>query len=316
MAKEIKKEKKDYQTLFLHTQELRLNEDKRIMDEKLKATQKVESHGSFLDKAKTTFKNTYNKVISSAGNYDKKNKTIVEEVERFNKDNKTPINQDEANEQLKELIASDKTGVTQLMFDINVILDNKYKYTYYNDGLKSVSKYLHNQEDYLLGLKNDLEKTYKMVADKSLSLAQMGALAGVSLAAVLTCIIVPFTTPSVVAGGAAVSTLFIGAALVGGTYLGMKQYNKEEVKKQFKNFTPDELAMHLSIQMLCIKHLKKKLKDEEFKDRLNLILEELNTLKSDLDYYLFVEKQDVDKNKSKLHIFHGFDNCLEEALGL
>ena len=76
----------------------------------------------------------------------------------------------------------------------------------------------------------DLEKTYKMVADKSLSLAQVSALAGVSLAAVLACIIVPFTPPSVVAGGAAVSTLFIGAALVGGTYLGMKQYNKEEVR--------------------------------------------------------------------------------------
>ncbi|MCQ2795252.1 MAG: hypothetical protein MJ214_03505 [Bacilli bacterium] len=315
MAKEIKKEKKDYQTLFLHVQELRLNEDKRIMDEKLKATQRVESHGSFFDKAKTTFKNTYNKVVSSAGNYDKKNKTIVEEVEKFNKDN-TSIKESEANEQLKALIASDKTGIAQLMFDINVILDNKYKYTYFNDGLKLVSKYLHDKEDYLLDLKEDLEKTYKAVADKSLSLAQMGALAGVSLAAVLACIIVPFTTPAVAAGGAAVSTLFVGAALIGGTYIGMKEYNQEEVKKQFQKFTPDELAMHLSIQILCIKHLKKQLKEEEFKDRLNLILEELNTLKSDLDYYLFVEKQDIAKNKNKLHVFHGFDNCLEEALGL
>lgn len=316
MAKEIKKEKKDYQTLFLHTQELRLNEDKRIMDEKMTATKRVESHGSFLDKAKTTFKNTYNKVVSSAGNYEKKNNTIIEEVSRFNKENKTPINQSEANNQLKELIASDKTGLAQLMFDINVILDNKYKYTYFNDGLEIVSKYLHDQEDYLLDLKEDLEKTYKVIADKSLSLTQMGALAGVSLAAVLACIIVPLSTPAVAAGGAAISTLFVGAALVGGTYFGMKQYNKEEAKKQFRKFTPDELAMHLSIQILCIKHLKKQLKEEEFKDRLNLILEELNTLKSDLDYYLFVEKQDIDKNKSKLHIFHGFDNCLEEALGL
>lgn len=316
MAKEIKKEKKDYQTLFLHTQELRLNEDKRIMDEKMTATKRVESHGSFLDKAKTTFKNTYNKVVSSAGNYEKKNNTIIEEVSRFNKENKTPINQSEANNQLKDLIASDKTGLAQLMFDINVILDNKYKYTYFNDGLEIVSKYLHNQEDYLLDLKEDLEKTYKVIADKSLSLTQMGALAGVSLAAVLACIIVPLSTPAVAAGGAAISTLFVGAALVGGTYFGMKQYNKEEAKKQFRKFTPDELAMHLSIQILCIKHLKKQLKEEEFKDRLNLILEELNTLKSDLDYYLFVEKQDIDKNKSKLHIFHGFDNCLEEALGL
>ncbi|MCQ2753059.1 MAG: hypothetical protein MJ206_02250 [Bacilli bacterium] len=315
MAKEVKRQ--DTTTLFLYTEKLRLDRDKYVMEEKLQATQRIEANGSIFDKAKAAVKNKYNKFISSAGSYEQKNKAIIDEINRFNANNPKAIDEAKASEELKQLVGQDKTGTNQLMFDLSVILDNKYKYTYLDDGLMAVSSYLHSQDDYLLNLKDDLESIYKVIADdKSLSLKQMGILAGVSLATILACIIVPLSAPTVTAGSAAATTFLIGTALVGGTYIGMKEYNKEEIRKQFRKLTPDELAMELSIQILCIKHLRMKLNSDEFKDRLNLILEELNTLKADLDYYLFVERQDIDSNKRKLHIFHGFDKCLEEALGI
>ena len=56
--------------------------------------------------------------------------------------------------------------------------------------------------------------------------------------------------------------------------------------------------------------------EEEFKEQLDSILRELNTLKSDLDYYLFVEKESTKENKSKIKSFHEFDNRLAKVLGV
>ena len=56
--------------------------------------------------------------------------------------------------------------------------------------------------------------------------------------------------------------------------------------------------------------------EEEFKEQLDSILRDLNTLKSDLDYYLFVEKESTKENKAKVKSFHEFDNRLLKVLGV
>ena len=55
---------------------------------------------------------------------------------------------------------------------------------------------------------------------------------------------------------------------------------------------------------------------DEFKEQLDKILKDLNILKSDLDYFLYVEKESTKDNKAKEKSFHEFDNRLAKVLGI
>ena len=56
------------------------------------------------------------------------------------------------------------------------------------------------------------------------------------------------------------------------------------------------------------------LTDDEFKEQLDNILKSMNTLKADLDYYYFVEREDIKNNKEKMTAFHKFDTHLSKIL--
>ena len=80
--------------------------------------------------------------------------------------------------------------------------------------------------------------------------------------------------------------------------------------------SPEKNAFYLAMQCTYIQRIKDQVSEEEFKEQLDSILRELNTLKSDLDYYLFVEKESTKENKSKIKSFHEFDNRLAKVLGV
>ena len=96
----------------------------------------------------------------------------------------------------------------------------------------------------------------------------------------------------------------------------MKIYNNEKVKTEFKNLSPEKNALYLALQCTYIERIKSQLDEDEFTEQLDSILKNLATLKSDLDYYLFVEKESTKENKAKVKSFHEFDNRLSKVLGI
>ena len=108
----------------------------------------------------------------------------------------------------------------------------------------------------------------------------------------------------------------MSAAITGFTYGGMKLYNDAKIKKEFLELSPEKNAFYLAIQCTYIQRMKDQVGEEEFKEQLDAILRDLGTLKSDLDYYLFVERESTKENKAKVKSFHEFDNRLLKVLGV
>lgn len=59
-------------------------------------------------------------------------------------------------------------------------------------------------------------------------------------------------------GVIAVESLLLGTAFTGAAYGGMKLYNSQKVKAEFKKMSPEKNALYLAIQVTHIQRLSKK----------------------------------------------------------
>ncbi len=317
--------------LFLYCQSLRLHKDEETLLAKMEKEKKEEGEKlTFKQKASNALKEARTKIKG----YPQKSEAIEGNLASFASKNEKCPSEEEAKELLVKLFAEDPYGASKLTFAITVLLDEEYPYEYGDEGMEAVSSFLYGNPKEMKGIYLALKDAYRDVSPKSLSSVQKAAFFGVALAAASGALLVP----TIFAAGGAISasslaamgfadiklgasvltaeSLLFASALVGATYAGMKLYNEEKVKKQFRKLSPEKGAMYLAIQIVYIERLKKTLKESDFKERLDEILKGINTLKADLDYYYFVEKDDPSNNKAKLKSFHNFDAKLTKLLGL
>lgn len=312
--------------LFAYFQKNRLLTAKRLNDSNIADTAQVEEE-------KTTFKGTINNIGKffkrSANSYDQKGEAINKALQDFENKHPEIIDLTTAEGLVDSLFKEDKYGLTKLVFASSIILDDEYEYKYVDEGLKDVSVILYGDEQTLLIIKKQLSDNFNAISPKSLSNVQKGILIGVAASAAIGVISMPLIlapttaaaagllTHSFVVGGAlTLESLFVGAAITGIVYGGMKLYNNEKVKAEFKKLTPEKNALYLAIQCTYIQRIKEQLSEDEFKEQLDCILKNLSVLKGDLDYYYYVEKESVDENKAKIDSFHSFDNRLAKVLDI
>lgn len=315
--------------LFSYLQWIRLSTAKKLNDQK-KADNKIIEGQSL--------KNFGKKIRSAIGRYDAKDSTIDTNINAYIGSGRAFQDLDGAKQALVRLFASDLNGVSKLLFGVKVAVDNEYNYQYEKDGLKEASVFLFNDENQLQRIKDELEANYKAIAKKPLSTLQKAVLGTVIATSIVTAIVVPALGANAIASNMAgvsltlrsagfvaasstitsirVASILCASALIAGTYIGMEVHNRSIVKEQFKKISPDENNMYLAIQCLIIKHLRNKLSEHAFKNELDSMLQSLNSLKGDLDYYLFVEKEDIKDNTAKLNSFHGFDQRLIKILDI
>lgn len=321
--------------LFLHCQKLRLDKDEEVLNSK-QARDKKEEGDKLTLKQKTN--NLFKGAKTFVKGYEKKETKIKDNLRSFSRKNLTCPSSSEARELIVSLFGNDPYGASKLTFAITVLLDSEYEYVYEDEGIEAVSELLYGNKKEMKEIYSSLKDSYRDVSPKALTNVQKTALFGVALAASAGAALLPVIAIGGIGASASVTTaslaawgfsdmqigvgvltaesLLFGAALVGATYSGMKLYNVEKVKRQFRKLSPEKGAMYLAIQVVYIERLKKNLKKEEFKERLDEILKGVGTLKSDLDYYYFVEQDDLNDNKAKLKSFHNFDVKLAKILGL
>ena len=318
------------QELFSYLQWLRLSTAKRLNDEMMESNKKVEGE---------TLKNLFKSFKSSVNKLDNKNTVTDADLKRYNNNSSRFTDEKGAKEALDTIFKNDENGLTKLLFVVKVILDRDYDYQYYQDeGLAEASKFLYGNQYKLISIKSELEANFKEIAKKPLSKVQKGVIAGVVVASIAASIIIPMLGAKALGASAAgisaslkvagfgamgagavgltMASLLTAGAMIGGTYAAMTIANKEAIKKEFKKSNPEETNLYLAIQCLVIRHLKATLKADEFKEHLDQILQSLNSLKGDLDYYLFVEREDTNANSQKLSGFHGFDRRLITVLNI
>ena len=75
-------------------------------------------------------------------------------------------------------------------------------------------------------------------------------------------------------------------------------------------------AFYLAMQLTYIQRIRKSIPTDDFKEELDSILKHVGELKSDLDYYLFVERENTKDNRERVLAFNGFNKRLLKILEL
>ena len=311
--------------LFVYLQKDRLLIAKKLNDENIDKTAKVKEEKKTF---KGVVKNIGNFFKRSANSYDQKDETIDKALKDFETKNPEIIDLATAEGLIESLFKDDQYGLSKLVFASSIILDDEYDYKYVDEGLKDVSVLLYGDEQTLLLIKKQLYDNFNAISPKSLSNVQKGILIGVAAASAVGVISMPLilapTTAAAaglaahgfVIGALSLESILVSAAITGIVYGGMKLYNNEKVKTEFKKLSPEKNALYLALQCTYIERIKSQIDEDEFKEQLDSILKNLATLKSDLDYYYFVEKESTKENKEKIRSFHEFDNRLSKVLGI
>lgn len=216
-------------------------------------------------------------------------------------------------------------------------MDGEYSYHYDNESLKYVSNILWNQTDVLHNIKNNLENIYKDLAKQPLNNGQKLILGGTA-ALVLLYSFVPELAlagpaPAITSGlkgfGAAVglggtmikgvgliamAELLLDGAIIGFTYAMLDMHNKKMVQKSFREMNYNHAAKMLAIRCYIMSVAKQNMPINVFKEKTSELLQMLQDLKSDTDYVLLVEKQNIEENKKKIQVFHNLDIKLAKIL--
>ena len=306
--------------LFVYLQKNRLLIAKKLNDENIERTKNVKEEKATF---KGVMKNVGNFFKRGANNYEKKDETIDNALKVFEEKNPNVIELETAEALIESLFKEDKYGLSKLIFASSVILDDEYEYKYVDEGLQDVSVLLYGNEETVPEIKKQLFDNYDAISPKSLSNVQKGILLGVAVTSAIGVLGMPLllvpgavTLSALSIQGITLESVLMSAAITGIVYGGMKLYNDETVKAEFKKLAPEKNALYLALQCTYIERIKSQLDEDEFKEQLDSILKNLSTLKGDLDYYLFVEKESTKENKEKIKSFHKFDDRLSKVLGI
>ena len=270
-------------------------------------------------------------------------KTVIQnEYNRFTRHlNATTVTIFEENN-IKQIIADifseDKYSLEKTMFSISVIFDSEFRYEYEAEGLAYISGLLWGKEDRLANMKSSIESIYKDLAKQPLSTEQKFILGGTAALMLFTA-----TVPALAIGGLsasgitgglagfgtaiglggtmiegigliALAELLLDGAIIGFTYALLDNHNKNVVKKSFREMNYNNAAQMLAIKCYIMHVAKQTMPATLFKEKTSELLQMISDLKSDTDYVLLVEGQNVVENKKKINVFHNLDNKLGKML--
>lgn len=265
-----------------------------------------------------------------------KKATIQNEYNRFvrnlNSTTETIYSENIVGQVITDVFVEDKYSLEKTMFSISVIFDSEFRYEYESEGLAYLSRLLWGKEDRLANMKNSIESIYKDLAKQPLSTEQKFVLGGVAALTLFT-----VTVPALAIGGLsaagitstlaglggtmvegvgfiALAELLLDGAIIGFTYALMDKHNKNKVKEAFRETSYNDAAQMLAIKCYIMHVAKQTMPKSVFKEKTSELLEMISDLKSDTDYVLLVEGENVAENKKKINVFHNLDNKLGKML--
>ena len=322
--------------LFKSMQLLRLHNDMKLVNEKLEKNRSapIRSDDNFVKRFFDSRKNDIKDY--KFFNLSKTKDAIQSEIDKFmNNGNGTSITlykETEISRIAADIFSDDKYSLEKTMFSISLIFDGEYNYEYESEGLAYLSRLLWSDSEKLGSIKKNVEGYYKDLAKQPLSTEQKFVLGGVAALTLFT-----VTVPALAIGGLsaagitstlaglggtmvegvgfiALAELLLDGAIIGFTYALMDKHNKNKVKEAFREMSYNDAAQMLAIKCYIMHVAKQTMPKSVFKEKTSELLEMISDLKSDTDYVLLVEGENVAENKKKINVFHNLDNKLGKML--
>lgn len=330
----MEKNEKIYCDIFKSFQYFRLKKSVELTNQII-AANTITGEGSFFGFINKMKNNKREKAEAEKNNYE----SLIQDFEKENENyNFKLYYEHDLEKNIKELFEEDIYNLSKLLFAINIIFDRKYNYKGDEETFKVMSSILYYNSTKFDEIEKQFKRLFMSINKKELSKLQKGILIGLAFASVSSV----FCLPVLVAGGAAATAstttaalaaigigdmqLGVGfasmcgavasLALVGSGYAGMKLINREKLKKEYKNLSLEETAMLLTLKAMIISEAKTTMPKEKFKEEISEILGIVDDYKSDTEYLLFAENNDVNVNIEKMNQFHRWDNELIKLLGL
>ena len=322
--------------LFKSMQLLRLHNDMKLVNEKLEKNRStpVRSDDNFVKRFFDSRKNDIKDY--KFFNLSKTKDAIQSEIDKFmNNVNGTSITlykETEISRIAADIFSDDEYFLEKTMFSISLIFDGEYNYEYESEGLAYLSRLLWSDSEKLGSIKKNVEGYYKDLAKQPLSTEQKFVLGGVAALTLFT-----VTVPALAIGGLsaagitstlaglggtmvegvgfiALAELLLDGAIIGFTYALLDKHNKNKVKEAFREMSYNDAAQMLAIKCYIMHVAKQTMPKSVFKEKTSELLEMISDLKSDTDYVLLVEGENVAENKKKINVFHNLDNKLGKML--
>ena len=322
--------------LFKSMQLLRLQNDMKLVNEKLEKNRStpVRSDDNFVKRFFDSRKNDIKDYKSF--NLSKTKDPNQSEIDKFmNNVNGTSVTlykEMEISRIAADIFSDDEYFLEKTMFSITLIFDGEYNYEYESEGLAYLSRLLWSDSEKLGSIKKNVEGYYKDLAKQPLSTEQKFVLGGVAALTLFT-----VTVPALAIGGLsaagitstlaglggtmvegvgfiALAELLLDGAIIGFTYALMDKHNKNKVKEAFREMSYNDAAQMLAIKCYIMHVAKQTMPKSVFKEKTSELLEMISDLKSDTDYVLLVEGENVAENKKKINVFHNLDNKLGKML--
>lgn len=237
---------------------------------------------------------------------------------------------------VKDVFSNDVYTIEKTMFSISIIFDGEYDYSYKSEGLSSVSYLLWGSYYKLDEIKNGLEAIYKDLYKQPWSTEQKIVLGGTAALLLFTSTIPALTlgglSASGITGGLAgfgtalgiggsmaagvglmtIAEILLDCALIGFTYAALDAHHKNVVKKTFREMTYSNAARMLAIKCYLMSVAKNTMPKDLFKEKMSELLQMVSDFKSDTDYVLLIEGENVEENKKKINVFHNLDKRLSK----
>ena len=333
--------------LFLSFQYARLSIDLNIVTKELDENRATAICGneSFFEQAKVRVQNTIRGF--STDNLLKKKEVIERQLKDFaQKHNCSDLAHSyaELSSMVNELYGNDTYGIAKIIFSTSLIFDVEYEYQYNDKGLKNLSRVLWNNETIICNMESEIKNIYTDLARQPLSLKQKAFIGFVVVSAILC--LPEVNLPSGLSLGAASASdmtsslkafggsmldglskiatsaadraLFVDLAsnifATGVAYGITKGYNELNARKTFRSANWQDVTHILAIKCYMLVVTKRVMPENVYKESVCDFLHMIRDLKLDIDYALFVEKQDIENNKNKLNVFHNLDKKLTAIL--
>ena len=322
--------------LFKSMQLLRLQNDMKLVNEKFEKNRStpVRSDDNFVKRFFDSRKNDIKDYKSF--NLSKTKDAIQSEIDKFmNNVNGTSVTlykEMEISRIAADIFSDDEYFLEKTMFSISLIFDGEYNYEYESEGLAYLSRLLWSDSEKLGSIKKNVEGYYKDLAKQPLSTEQKFVLGGVAALTLFTVSVPALAIGGLSAAGItstlaglggtmvegvgfiALAELLLDGAIIGFTYALMDKHNKNKVKEAFREMSYNDAAQMLAIKCYIMHVAKQTMPKSIFKEKTSELLEMISDLKSDTDYVLLVEGENVAENKKKINVFHNLDNKLRKML--
>ena len=301
----------DEEKLYLSLIYYRLNQDLIIIDEKIEKNSPRD-----YDKESNAFKKGIGKGIINpflrgvSRDLSEGKKRILDRISLFEttygKDfSKDP---DDIKKIVNKVFEKDIHNEAKIMMSLRISCGNEFQYEDNKQTLVLVSKVLFDNDEAIGTLTESLKANLYKMNKKDLRdfegamWISLGAITAASL------LLAPLGVAAVISADLLLATATVGAV----SYMEIKK--NEEIKKQFREINPDDLAMKFAIKATIIEQMKKD--NVEIKDYLDDALSILGDYRADSEYMMIVEKLDCNNAKKKISICNNLTSRLAEISGI